>query len=87
MDLTVVIEDFLHSAAITNPVEHGAPKVLLVLGDTPATTSGFADEGVEVTLLFGAFAGVKADRPQSSAFESQIEIADAVLDEALSCGK
>ena len=44
MDLTIIIEDFFHSAAIANPVKHSAPKIFLVLGDTPATTSGFADE-------------------------------------------
>ena len=31
MNLTVVIENFLHRAAIANPMEHGAPEEFLVL--------------------------------------------------------
>jgi hypothetical protein len=69
MDLTIVIENFVHSAAIADPAKHSTPKTLLVLGNTPATTSGLANKGVEVALLISAFAGVKLDRAQASPFE------------------
>jgi hypothetical protein len=83
VDLTVIIENFFHSAAIADPVKHSAPKTLLVLGNAPATTSGLADKGVKVVLLFSAFVGVESDRAQASAFEGQIEIAGAIQDERL----
>jgi hypothetical protein len=44
MNLSVIIEDFFHRRAITNPVEHSTPEVFLVLGDTPSTASSFADK-------------------------------------------
>jgi hypothetical protein len=44
VDLTIVVEDFFHSAAVANPIKHSAPKIFLVLGDTPATASSFADK-------------------------------------------
>jgi hypothetical protein len=70
VDLTVVIGNFFHSAAIANPVKHSAPKTaLLVLRNNSATTSGLANKGVKVALLFSAFAGVDLDRAQASAFE------------------
>ena len=44
MDLTVVVEDFLHGATVADPIEHSSPKILFVLGDSPATTSSLANE-------------------------------------------
>jgi hypothetical protein len=81
MNLTVVVEDLFHGAAVADPVKHGAPEVLLVLGDAPTTAGGFANEGVEVSFLFRAFAGIEADGAQASTFESQIEFTNAVVDE------
>jgi hypothetical protein len=55
MELTVVIENFFHSRAVADPVKHSAPEMLFVGGNTPTTTSGFADKGMNMTFLFSAF--------------------------------
>jgi hypothetical protein len=44
MDLVngaVVFKDFLHGAAVAEPVEFVAPEEFMVLADSPAATSGF----------------------------------------------
>jgi len=69
VDLTIVIENLLHRTAIANPIEHSAPKIFLVLGNTPATTSGFTNEGVKVTFLLSTFAGIESHGAQTGAFE------------------
>jgi hypothetical protein len=56
MNLAIVVENFFHGAAVANPIKHSSPKVLLVLRDTPAAAGSFADEGVKVAFLLGAFA-------------------------------
>jgi hypothetical protein len=71
-------------ALIADLAKCSAPKMLLVPGNTPATTSGLADKGVEVALLLTAFVEVKSDRAQASAFEGKFEIANAIFDKTLS---
>jgi hypothetical protein len=53
--LAVILQDFVHGAAVVNSVEQHAPEEGFVFGDGPAAASGFADKGMEVTLLFGTF--------------------------------
>jgi hypothetical protein len=69
MNWAIVIKDLLHSAAIANPIKQYAPKILLVLGDTPTTASSFTNKGVEVALLFGALARIETHGAQTGAFE------------------
>ena len=86
VNLAVVVQNFLHGAAIADPVKHGAPEIFLVFGNTPSATSGFAHKGVEVSFLLGTFPGIEANREEASAFECKIEFTDAVVGKALGGG-
>ncbi len=46
------------------------------MADSPSAACGLADEGVEVLLAFGAFTGAKANRPETGAANSDIEVAN-----------
>ncbi len=75
---TIIIEDFLDSAAIAEPIEESSPKEFFILRDSPAAASSFANERVEVTLLLGAFPRVKSDWAQTGTAHGDIKVADAV---------
>ena len=51
VDVPCVIEQLFHGVAITEPVEVGTPKVVVVLADGPMASDCFANEGVEVALV------------------------------------
>jgi hypothetical protein len=44
MDRPVIIQDFLNSTAVADPVEEGAPEPTFVFRNGPSTASGFSDE-------------------------------------------
>jgi hypothetical protein len=78
VDGPVAFEDFFDSSAIAKPKEFGTPKKFPVLADAPAAAAGFTNEGVVMTLSFGAAAGAEADGSETSAFHRDVEVANAV---------
>jgi hypothetical protein len=73
VDVSVVIEDFFHSAAVAKPVKVGAPEIFAKLADRPATAGCFADKRVKVAFAFGAATGAETDRAKAGAFHEFIE--------------
>jgi hypothetical protein len=61
MNRPIVFKNLLDGTAIAEPKELVAPKEFAVLADSPSTTTGFADERMEMTLAFGATARAKAN--------------------------
>jgi hypothetical protein len=61
MNRPIVFKDLLDGTAIAEPKELGAPKEFAVLADSPSTTTGFADERMEMTLAFSATARAKVN--------------------------
>jgi hypothetical protein len=55
MHRIIILEDFLDSSAIAEPIEESYPQEFFTLRDSPASASSFADERVVVMLLLGDF--------------------------------
>jgi hypothetical protein len=78
MDRSVILQNFLDGAAVTEPEEFRAPEEFAILADAPATTGSFADKRMVVPLALSATARPKANRPKPSAGHSDVKITDAV---------
>jgi hypothetical protein len=84
MDWTVIFEDLFDSAAITKSIRESSPQEFLVLRDSPTATGPFTNERMEVTFLLSTFPRIEADWTQTGTAHGDIEIADAILEEACS---
>jgi hypothetical protein len=64
MDGTVILQNFLDCAAVTQPKEFGTPKEFPVLANGSAPAASFAYKRMVVAFSFSAAAGAKPDRAQ-----------------------
>jgi hypothetical protein len=67
MDRSIIFEDFLDGAAVTEPKEFSTPEKFPVLTDGPATATSFADKGMIVVLTLGTAAKAESNRTEASA--------------------
>jgi hypothetical protein len=81
VDRSIILQDLLDCAAVAKPKELRAPKEFAILANSPATTSGFADERMEMTLAFGTTARAKANGAQTGAIHSEVESTNTVRTE------
>jgi hypothetical protein len=73
MDRAIILQYFFDGAAIAKPKEFSAPKKFAVLTNSPAPTTGFSDERMEVAFALGAAAGAKADGPEPGTVHSEVK--------------
>jgi hypothetical protein len=68
MDWSIVLQNLLDAAAITQPVEGGAPEVLAVLIDGSTTDSCLTNKQVIMLFLRSAPARAEPDWPKAGTF-------------------
>jgi hypothetical protein len=73
VDLAVIFKDFLHCAAVTEPIKVRAPEVFAALADRPTTGTGFADKRMIMVLAVVAPARAEADRSETGTAHQEVE--------------